>query len=911
MIIATYLLHDKLSIHRRDMSRNLSKTNISELSNFFAVSYLWPKDKVITGLKSNEESGLSSTEATRRQQLYGNNSIPDRSRSTTWQSFIAIRSRDLLTIFLFIALLIAIVIREVPDSIMIAAVLVLDIGFSYVQSARAERILQRLKEHVPQFVLALRGGSLLEIPASNLVIGDIIELTPGDRVPADARIILSRGIKVNESSLTGESDDSSKTSTALESRTPLANRRNMIYMGTMVTTGTGRAIVTATGTRTEFGKIALVLKNSASPISPWQRQLERVGRTSAIVIAIVGAMLIAGSIWTGNTWALSARTAMTLIISAIPEDLTMILTLVLTVGMLRLLRQQGLVRELRSAETLGETSIICTDKTGTLTLGEMTATAWHSSSGNILLSSQQTRQPVEDLAMLALCLASDAHRQKPDEPAYIGSATERAALAFAEKFGFLQEKIKRQWPQLDSIAFNSRWKYRASLNSHPTQPTQTIFVIGAPEVLLQHSSHKLDHAHTAIALQSSDRAVIETQIHQLGSQGLRLLAVAVKRHLNQTTLTHQDINNLTFLGMLTLADPVRPDARAAVAEAQAAGLQLKLVTGDHASTAVNVAQALNIKQSGHALSDLEMQSMNDDELRAACKEVGVFTRITPLNKQRLVRALQQQGHVVAMTGDGINDAVALKGADIGIAMGSGRDIAKEAADLVLLDNSFATIITAIREGRIIRDNIRKVTAFLLATNAAEVAIFIVSMVMGLPLPLLPAQVLWINLVTDGTTDIALALEPAERSVMRQKPEPMGINVMARQLLRHVPWPGFVITVVASFLYWQLWQNHVSLPYMRTMLFCFIALASLGSAFTFRSLDESILKRGLFQNPWLLLATAFSVLLQLGAVYLPFMRSIFDTVPLNKNDWALLVPLAILAVILSDIRKLWLQPLRSK
>lgn len=850
--------------------------------------------------------GLSEKEVKKRLDKYGGNFIPSDKR----RPYIALyldRFKDLLVMVLVLSAVASIILGRSGDAVLIGIVIVIDATLSFTQVLRTENTLRKLREQLQPTAVVVREGRSQQVDASKLVPGDIIEVRAGERVPADARIFEARSLKVQEAALTGESDDNEKNSVVLKKRTPVSSRRNMLYMGTLVTDGSGLAIVTATGVSSEIGKIAQVLKVSKSPKSLLSRQLNRTGlQIGTGVIVAIGVLVMAG-ITAGQGWLETIVTAITLTVSAIPEDLTMILTIALTVGVAKILRHQGVVRELSSAETLGSATVICTDKTGTITYGNMTASKIDLLNGTTVESGSQINNHWYRLALTGLVLANDAHRasQDGDQANYIGTATERAALAFAELGGTRQSETRSTWRQRDDISFNRQWKYRATLNDHPSQPVRYLFVNGAPESLLEKSSYWITSNGDEAKIDAKDRFELEQRIENMAAAGKRLLGIAVKRNVLATEVDQSDINELLMLGVLVIDDPARKGVTAVIKQARDAGIKIILITGDHLETAKSVARDVGIMEADDVLltSD-DIQKMTDVELTDVLNATTVIARATPIDKQRVIKALQRQGHVVAMTGDGINDAVALKSADIGVAMGSGKDIAKEAADLVLLDDKFETIVEAIKEGRILRDNIKKVLAFLLSTNAAEVAIFFVSLVLGMPLPLLPAQILWINLVTDGTADIALSLEPQERDVMKRKPLDPEAKLLNAEMIYHIVTTGAIVTAMTMGLYVYLLQvGHQDLTYIRTMTFTLISFISLLSVWSFRSLKDSIGRRGLWGNKWVLVSLLASAGLHLLAIYVPRMQAIFNTVPLTGRDWSLIIALSLIAVMLIDLRKI--------
>lgn len=864
------------------------------------------RDLVLESLTVRSDTGLSSAEVQKRVNQYGNNELPRASRRRLFLVFFD-RFRDILVLILVAAAITSFALGHIEDTIIIIIAILIDAALSFVQVWRTEHTLEKMRKQIEDTITVRRDGASKSLPARELVPGDIIELRAGERVPADARVIKTQGLRTQEAALTGESSDVEKNTSQLATRTPISNQVNMVFAGTIIVSGTGEAVVTQTGARTEFGKIAQVLKEQKSPESPLRKKLQQKGLRIGWVVISAVLLLTALELAQGSSLADAGRTAITLMVSAIPEDLTMILTIALTVGVTRILKQGGVVRKLSSGETLGAATVICTDKTGTLTEGVMKATSLNMLQGDVILPDARVSEPMQQLALIGLAVANDAHRASNSntEQTYIGSATERTALAFADKLGEQHEDIRKQWRKQDALPFSSVWKYRATLSDHPTQSTQTIFVTGAPDILLSHSSQALNEENEPTLLSTTHRHSLESKITQLAEQGYRLIAVAVRRHVTQTEITHDDIHDLTFLGVLTIQDPVREDVGKSIRKTLAAGVQIKLVTGDHIGTAKAVARAVGLTANEDtAITGQQLQDLDDTQLKAILPTTTIFSRVEPLDKRRIVRILQQQGEIVAMTGDGVNDAVALKSADIGVAMGDGTDIAKDSADLILLNNSFTTITEAIKEGRVLRDNIRKVIAFLLSTNAAEILIFFVSIILGLPLPLLPAQILWINLVTDGTSDVALSLEPAEEDVMSRKPEDPAAPLMSKSLNLHMIYSGIIMTIGTMSLFWYLLdQLETALPYARTMAFTFLAVSSLMSVWSFKSMRFTMFHSTFWNNPWTFVSAGFSLSLHMLAIYLPSLRSFFSTVPLTIRDWGIILTLSVIAVLLIDARKL--------
>jgi P-type Ca2+ transporter type 2C len=875
--------------------------------------HLMSVEKVLHELKVQRGIGLSSNRVVMARRAGGWNEIPRGNKRPLFVVFFD-RFKDVLVLILLMGAIASVLFGRYGDAIIIGIAIMLDATLSFAQVFRTEKIIEKLRERVQSSATVVRDGKIKVLLARELVVGDIIELNAGEKVPADARVLEVRALKVNESSLTGESEDNEKATGRFKKRTALSDRGNMVYMGTLVSGGSGKAVVTEVGVRSELGRIAQVLRISKSPTSPLRRQLQKTGIYIGIVIVALIAILSLVGILTGMNVLETTITAITLVVSAIPEDLTMILTIALTIGVTRILRYGGVVKELSAGETLGSATVICTDKTGTITHGVMKAIEVDTLRGDKILEDDKQYEAFHRLALIGLAVANDAHRIGDGEALeYTGNATESAALGFVERCGLNQKELRKSWKQRDAISFSREWKYRATLNDHPTQATRYLFVNGAPEVLLGKSSMSIGGDGGISEITSEVRFEMEQNIIELARQGSRLMGVAVKRNVNDMEIDQDSVEGLVYLGVLVIKDPVREDIKKVLSETEEAGIAIKIVTGDHVETTKAVAREVGIVAGDdNVMNSNDIQKLSDVELEDVVEQISIFSRVTPLDKQRIVKALQAGGHVVAMTGDGINDAVALKSADIGVAMGSGKDIAKEAADLILLDDNFNIIVRAVEEGRVLRDNIRKVLGFLLATNAAEVAIFFVSLVLGLPLPLIPAQILWINLVTDGTSDIALALEPKELDVMQRKPDRRDDLLLGRVLAFHIVFTGLVATAATMMLYVYILKiSSADLMYARTMAFTFLSIVSLLSVWSFRSLNESILSRGFWGNVWVPISLVISAGLHTLAVYMPQLQGFFETVSLSVRDWALIVMVALITVVIIDSRKLLLRAIDAR
>jgi Ca2+-transporting ATPase len=862
-------------------------------------------DEVLRQLRVRADSGLTPSEVIRRRQVFGLNTLP-KTKKNKFLQLIVSRLKDPLVLVLVGAAALAFFFGEYAETIIILAALLLDGSLSFLQIHQTEKALRKIGDHVRHLAVVRRQGEWRRIPASDLVVGDLIEIRGGEYIPADGRLIKCQALRTHEAALTGESTEVVKQTSALTSKSLLANQTNMVFMGTTAASGSAEVVVTATGLKTEYGKIAQVLRTSRHTATPLQQKVNQASLFIGLIVVLSIITLSIINLLQQRSVLETLSLAITLLVSAIPQDLTLIITVTLAVGLTRLSRRGGVVRKLASAETLGAATVICLDKTGTLTQGKMSGQFIDFLQGTRLALTNPPQHHYQNLALIGLVLTSNAKRLEGEPLQYLGSETERSALAFAESFGLESATLRQHWRQSARINFDSRWKFSASLCDHPRQATRTLFAAGSPEELLERSSRSLNHRLQPEAITSSERRSLQQSITTLASQGFRLLAVAARPQAQLTGLTRGNVSDLIFLGVLAIADPVRSDVSASLDQSHAAGLTVKIITGDSAATAAAVARQVGLTATAESIrTGSDLAELSNQALQALVKDTVIFARVTPLDKQRIVEALQANGEIVAMTGDGINDAVALKTADIGVAMGSGTDIAKDASDLVLINDSFTTIVSAVKEGRTLRDNLRKVISFLLSTNAAEVAIFFASLLFRLPVPLLPAQILWINLVTDGTSDLALAFEPPEKNVMNYAPESPRQPLLNKTHLWHIALAGLVTTVVTMLLYQYLKYSYglTNLPYIRTMIFTFVSLSSLLSVWSWRSLYQTIFHRGLWQNRYVLLSALFSLGLQIIAIYLPAFQRLFKTTALSFGDWLLLASTAIVTVLLIDIRKL--------
>lgn len=787
--------------------------------------------ETLAELHTSQEVGLTAKDAGSRQTQYGKNSLPA-DAGTNWFELIAGQFKELMVIILLIAAAISLFLGDTKDVIVIMAIVILNALLGIYQEYQAERALAALSALQVPLVRVRRDGEIHQISAEDLVPGDIVILQEGDRIPADGRLIETVNLQIDESALTGESVPVDKKVEPLRGTKPVAvaDRSNMAFMGTAVNYGRGEMVITQTGLKTELGTIAAMLLQVEQGITPLQRRLNRLGQILAIGAAIVVGVVFLAGILRGIPAQEMFLTAISLAVAAVPEGLPALITISLSLGAARMVRRNALIRRLPAVETLGSVTIICSDKTGTLTKNEMTATtiALPGVDDEIIITGigytpeGKFRQPDKGTInferdtllkrfVTAITLSTNAYLDQSErngQVSIVGDTTEGALLVAAQKVGWKREILEKDLPRRAELPFSSERKAMTTLHEIVDPEFRELFLNasfisitkGAPDQLIEWASHET-LMDTPNALTPYRRRAWLDQIEEMAQQGLRVLGIAY-RPLEavppQDTLTPETIErNLHLLGLVGILDPARPEARDAVQTAKSAGIRSIMITGDHALTAEAIARDLGILSDGQrAVTGNQLDTLSDGELLQKIDTTSVFARVSPAHKLRLVRVLQGRSQIVAMTGDGVNDAPALKQADIGVAMGiTGTDVSKGAAAMVLTDDNFASIVAAIEEGRIIYDNIRKFIKYLLSSNVGEILVMFVALLAGLKIPLLAIQILWINLVTDGLPAIALGFEPAEPDVMQRKPRPKEESILAGGTGRHIIWVGILIMVL--------------------------------------------------------------------------------------------------------------------
>jgi Ca2+-transporting ATPase len=810
---------------------------------------------------------------------------------------LASQFTDFMILVLIAAAVIAGVIGEPQDSIAIVVIVFLNGIIGFVQEYRAERAMAALKKMASPQARVIRNGQPEIIDATDLVPGDLVELEAGNILPADLRLTELASLKVDESALTGESQPVDKQLTKLhESDLPLGDRLNLAYKGTIVTYGRARGLVVATGMRTELGKIAALLSGESGK-TPLQKRLARFGQNLALVVLAICVIIFVAGWLRGEPPLVMLLTAVSLAVAAIPEALPAVVTISLALGAARMVRQNALIRRLPAVETLGSVTYICSDKTGTLTQNRMQVDC-------VLVAGETRRGPqcTEDAPWrelgLAMALCNDAAADA--EGKLSGDPTETALLEAAQEVGFAKSELEESFPRLAELPFDSGRARMSTL--HRKGEAVLVLVKGAPEGLLELCNDQLS-AGGVVAI---DRAALQDAAEKLAAQGLRVLAFALKR-LPQMPDAFDAAAleaGLTFIGLAGLIDPPRPEAAESVAACKAAGIIPVMITGDHPATARAIARRLGIiDDGGKVLSGSELARLSLEEFEREVESVRVYARINPEQKIKIVQALQDKGEFVAMTGDGVNDAPALKRADIGVAMGKGgTDVAREAAHMTLLDDNFATIVHAVREGRRIFDNIRKFVKYTMTSNSGEIWTIFLAPFLGLPIPLLPIHILWINLVTDGLPGLALAGERAEHNVMQRPPRPPRESIFAHGMWQHILWVGLLMGGVS--LLTQAWAIHSGSAHWQSMVFTVLTLSQLGHVLAIRSERESLFTQGVLSNRMLVIALVLTFALQMAVLYVPWLNPVFKTAPLGPGELAACLALSSVVFVGVEIEK-WL------
>jgi len=846
--------------------------------------------------------GLSQEEVARRQARYGPNELKNLTQRSPL-ALLAAQFSDFMVLVLLAAAAVSGIIGDLIDTLAILVIVVLNAVIGFVQSWRADRAMAALQKLATAQATVLRSGQVQVVPSPALVPGDIVLLEAGNHIPADLRLIHIAQFQVDESALTGESVTVAKQTAALPDadNRALGDQLNMAFKGTTATLGRARGLAVATGMDTELGKVAQLL-DQVDRSTPLQNRLAAFGKRLAVAVIGICAVIFVAGVWRGEAPLLMALTAISLAVAAIPEALPAVVTVLLALGARRMVAVQALVRRLPSVETLGSVTTICTDKTGTLTQNKMHAElVW--AEGQTWVPDQPQPGAVHLEALRAAALCNDAHHKRGTDVAedWHGDPTETALVMAALAAGLNKLQLDAEWPRLQELPFDSERKRMSTVHRDPSG--FVAYTKGAPESVLA----CCESQWTPSGAMPLDTAWVMDQANSLAAQGLRVLALARRHHaLLPATETPEALeSHLQFLGLIALIDPPRAEAAAAVRDCIAAGITPVMITGDHPATARAIAQRLGIVDSAQAevLTGQDLAALDDAALQERVAQVRVYARVDPSQKIRIVEALQAQGEIVAMTGDGVNDAPALKRADIGVAMGKGgTDVAREAASMVLLDDNFATIVAAVREGRRIYDNIRKFIRYAMTGNSGEIWTLFLAPLLLLPIPLLPIHILWVNLVTDGLPGLALAAEPAERGVMQRPPRAPLESLFANGMWQHILGVGLLIGGLCLGV--QAWALATGHAHWQTMVFTVLTLSQMAHVMAIRSERDSLWQLGLGSNRPLLGAVLLTFLLQMATIYVPVLNPIFKTQALSLAELGLCLAAAAVVGVVVEIEKAW-------
>jgi Ca2+-transporting ATPase len=866
--------------------------------------------QVEKALDTDFSSGLSQEAVNNRIAKHGYNELDEGEKQSALLLFFS-QFKDFMVLVLLAATLVSGLLGEYIDAIAIIAIVIINGFLGFFQERKAEKSLQALKELSAPQVSALRDGLWIKIPSKEIVAGDIIKFSSGDRIGADVRIIEAKSLEIEESALTGESVPVSKHINGLKTPNPgIGDMENIAFMGTMVTRGSGIGVVIATGMKTAMGQIADLLQRAQTQDTPLQRRLEQLGKILITVALLLTVLVVVVGVLQGNDLYTMFLAGVSLAVAAIPEGLPAIVTVALSLGVQKMIKQNAIVRKLPAVETLGCASVICSDKTGTLTQNKMTVThLW--SGGNTwtvdgvgyqprgdfyldrALVQPKNEKALQQMLIFGMICNHSELVVKEDEIILDGDPTEGALLVSAMKAGFDRNSLLEEFTIINEFPFDS---VRKMMSMHVKDKMGRHFIVtkGAPDVILGKSESILWDGKTQF-LNDRMQNNVQNAVNDLASQALRTIAIAFKSVQPNTVIISENEaeKKLTFIGVQGMIDPPRPEVKDAVKECKEAGIKTVMITGDHVITAKAIAVQLGIlTKNSKVLDGNALSVMSVEELENIVDDVSVFARVSPEHKLKIVKALQNRGHIVAMTGDGVNDAPAIKTADIGVAMGiTGTDVAKEASSLVLLDDNFATIKAAIKEGRNIYENIRKFVRYLLASNVGEILVMLFAMLLALPLPLVPIQILWVNLVTDGLPAMALGLDRPEEDVMKRKPRSPNEGIFARGLGWKVISRGFLIGIVTLVAFMIVYYRDTNnLQYAQTIAFATLVLAQLIHVFDCRS-EKSVLSRNPFGNRYLVWAVISSLVLMLIVIYYAPLQPIFHTTAILANDWLLIIGLS--------------------
>lgn len=886
--------------------------------------YKKSKEESLSELESNFETGLSDQQVQSKLEKHGPNELKEEAKKSFFKKLLE-QFSDFLVIILIVAALVSAAVGEGKDAIVIIAIVIVNAFLGLYQEGKAEKALDALKKMSSPNAKVRRNGSVVEIPSSELVPGDIVILEAGDIIPADLRIIESSNLKVEEASLTGESVPVEKDSkSSFLEDAPLGDRLNMAYMSTAVTYGRGQGLVVGTGHSTEIGKIATMIQTYEDELTPLQKQLNQLGKFLGIATIIICIAVFVIGLLQGREVLEMFMVAISLAVAAIPEGLPAIVTIVLALGMNKMVKRHAIVKKLLAVETLGSTTVICSDKTGTLTQNEMTVTkvftdnkilditgGGYEPSGDFLVDGEKVNTAdIGDLeTLLSISLLANDSELSLEGDAYkiIGDPTEGALVTLAGKNNLLKEESNKKYPRVEEIPFDSARKMMTTFHENYLPEKIVSFTKGAPDIIIK-KCNKISMNGKVIEFTDQLKEEVMEINSQFSKQALRVLAFAYREYdsLPNDISSENNEVDMTFVGLTGMIDPARVEAKDAIRECKKAGIKTAMITGDYKETAFAIAKELGMAESiDQAITGDDLEKYTDKELEEVVNHVKVYARVSPEHKVRIVNALRANGEIVAMTGDGVNDALALKRADIGVSMGiTGTDVAKNTADLILTDDNFSSIVAAVEEGRIIYSNIKKFVFFLLSCNIGEIILVFVSILMGLPVPLLPIQLLWLNLVTDSFPALALGVEEGDPDIMDMDPRDPKKPILDRNMMIGIIFQSLAVGGAALLAYrWGLNHYPDDILKARTITFTTLVLAELLRAYSSRSQRYSLFKIGFFTNRTMVWATLASFGLMLGVLYIPILHDVFHTFSLGLSDWRIVLQFAFIPLVIGEIAKI--------
>lgn len=882
------------------------------------------KQELISKLNTDLEKGLTDDEVAKRLEKYGPNELKEEAKQSMLSKIIA-QFNDFLILILIGASIVSFIVGEKVDAAVIIAIVIVNAALGLYQEGKAEKALEALKKMAAPNAKVLRNGNISVVPANTLVPGDIVILETGDVIPADLRLIESSNLKVEEASLTGESVPVEKDAEAvLTEDVSLGDRVNMAYMSTIVSYGRGKGVVVGTGHNTEIGKIATMIQTYEDESTPLQRKLNQLGKTLGIITLLVCAAVFGLGLLQGRDILEMFLTAISLAVAAVPEGLPAIVTIVLALGMNRMVQRNAIVKKLLAVETLGTTTYICSDKTGTLTQNEMTVVKAYTDGKVIEVTgigyepegefkiegeSFEPKDSVNVNTLISIgALCNDAALDKTEEGyRVLGDPTEGALVTLAGKAGITKEDINSKYPRIGEIPFDSDRKMMTTFHENFIPGKVVSFTKGAPDILIDRSSSIYLNGQIVPFTEELKKQVLDIN-SQFSREALRVLAMAFREFdtLPENISPEAIENNMVFVGLVGMIDPPREEAKEAIRKCKKAGIQTVMITGDYKETAFAIAKQLGMAdREEQAIMGKELDNLTDEELREIVKEKRVYARVSPEHKVRIVDALKANGEIAAMTGDGVNDALALKKADIGVSMGiTGTDVAKNTAEVILTDDNFASIVAAVEEGRIIYSNIKKFVFFLLSCNIGEVLIIFLSMLFGLQVPLKPIQLLWLNLVTDSFPALALGMEKGDPEIMDMPPREPNEPILDKGMIRALIAQSIAIciTTLGAYIWGLNKYGSDNLTMARTITFATLITAELLRAYSSRSLTHSIFHIGVFTNKTMTKSTLFSFLLLLIVIYVPFLQPIFDTYTVGLADWLMIILFAVIPLIIGELYK---------